>query len=157
MSDEFDDAFDGPVKVGGNALRARDRHTADRKAELVAEVFVHGTRQLRAGMLQCLLRPIGPLGLVAVAAGAFGRFLLRADGAAFSVSLDDATAFSRDQVFELARYAEQVSPDSFAQLASLLADHPASVVGVSTAVVLVAMQTWRHRSRSGAPGAEPAR
>jgi len=84
-----------------------------------------------------------------LAAGAFGRFLSRRDSAGLSVSLDDATAFSRDQVFELARYAEQVSPDSFAQIASLLAEHPAGVAGVSAAVALLAIQAWRQRGRSG--------
>ena len=149
MSDEFDDAFERPVKNASHDREADCKDVADRKAELVAEVFSHGTKQLRAGMLQCLLRPIGPLGLVAVAAGAFGGFLSRANGAAVSVSLDDATAFSKDQVFELARYADQVSPDSFAQIACLLAEHRVGVAGVSAAVALLAIQAWRQRGRSG--------
>jgi hypothetical protein len=46
-------------------------------SKLVSEVYGEAEPSLRARLLGCLLRPVRPLGLVAVAAGAFSGFLHR--------------------------------------------------------------------------------
>jgi hypothetical protein len=144
MSDEFDDAPE-PWPAGTERRRhdPRGKH-AEGRAELVAQLFSKGGEQFRAKLLECLLRHLGPLGLVAVAAGAFGRFLDRGRQGLI-VSPDDTTAFSTEQVLELARYVEQCSPDSFVQIGLLLAEHPVGMVGLSASVVLLALEAWRRR------------
>jgi len=146
MSDEFDD-------VQEHAM-ARDKSQRShglrggrlsRIPELIADVYSAATAPLRARLLECLLQPVGPLGLVAIAAGAFGEFLHRGSYKQLAVSLDDAARISADQMLELARYVEQCNPDTFQQIASLLAENPLGIAGLSGSVLLLALQGWRKR------------
>ena len=112
-------------------------------SQLVAEVYRESEPRLRARLLECLLKPVRPLGLVAVAAGGFSAFLHRESWSRLSVSLDDAVRFTSDQVFELARFVEQVQPEAFQQIAGLMADNPVSVKTLSGTVLLMALRLWR--------------
>jgi len=90
-------------------------------------------------MLACLVRPLGSLGLVAVASGAFARFLHRGSEARAAIPIEELHRYSTDQIFELARFVEQVSPDAIQQIADLLADNPVGVsaFGAAAAMLLV--------------------
>src|SRR5258708_13734198 len=92
--------------------------------ELVSEVYKQAPAPLRAKLLECLLRPVGPLALVAIAAGVFGRFLHRLTGDAVPISLDDAARITSDHVLDLARYVQQCSPDALLQIGSPIAARP---------------------------------
>ena len=87
--------------------------------ELVCRAFASGPPTLRARMLETLLQPLRPLSLVAVAAGAFGRYLHRDAWGRVQVSVDDALAFTADQVSDLAGFVIQVAPDALVQAAQL--------------------------------------
>jgi len=65
----------------------------------------------RAQLLECLVRPLGPLALVAIAAGAFGHLFYRLRRDAAPISPDDVSRITSEQVLELTRYVEQCSPD----------------------------------------------
>ena len=118
---------------------------------MIADAYNEATAPVRAKLLECLLRPVGPLGLVAIAAGAFGGFLHRGGPSRLDVSLDDAARVTTDQVLELARYVEQSSPDTFLQIASLLVQHPVGIAGVSGSILLLARHAWRHRDAGHRP------
>jgi hypothetical protein len=111
-------------------------------SQLVSAVYRESPLPLRARLLECLLRPLRPLGLVAVAAGAFGSFLHRESWGRLTVSLDDAVRFSADQVFELAHYVDQVRPEAFAQVAALLTENPVCLTTLSGSLLLLALRTW---------------
>lgn len=111
-------------------------------SHLVADVYEAATPPLRARLLECLLRPLHPLGLVAIAAGAFGGFLHRAHWTRFTVSLDDAVHYTSSQIFELARFVDQVQPEVFHQVAALLADNPVCVQTLSGSLLLLALRRW---------------
>ncbi len=53
--------------------------------------------------------------------------------------IDELGHFTREQVFELARFVEQVSPDALQQMAGAIAENPfgVSAFGAAAAVLLV--------------------
>ncbi|RYE71648.1 MAG: hypothetical protein EOP19_31585, partial [Hyphomicrobiales bacterium] len=84
---------------------------------LIARVFDGASQPLRVKLLSLLLRPVGPLALVAIASGAFASFLRRRTWQAPDLSFDDAARITGEQILELARYVDQASPDLIAQVA----------------------------------------
>jgi hypothetical protein len=115
-------------------------------APLVADVFAEAPPPQRVRLLNGLLQPVGPLALVAIAAGAFASLLPATRWHAASATLDDALRLTAGQVLELARYVEQKSPESLLQSAALLADSRLGVSTISGALLLLALQAWRQRA-----------
>jgi len=91
-------------------------HPAPELAPLVADLYAKVPPRQRVRLLNGLLRPVGPLALVAIAAGAFASLLPTTRWQAASASLDDAMRLSAAQVLELARYVEQKSPEALMRL-----------------------------------------
>jgi hypothetical protein len=79
------------------------------------------------------------MGLAGVASGAFAALSFRRGEPDGSAAIGDMVDCTSDQIFELARFVEQVSPDAIQQLAWLLTDYPmaASAFTVSVAMLLV--------------------
>lgn len=117
-------------------------------ARFVADVYAGAEPSLRARMLECLLKPVGPLAMAALAAGSFTAFLRRAQWRDLSVSIEDALRVSADSVFELARFVDQYQPDVLHQLAAMIADNPVGISTLSGSLLLAALRLWRPR-RSG--------
>jgi hypothetical protein len=111
----------------------------------VADLFARAAPPQRVRLLNGLLRPVGPLALVAIAAGAFANLLPTSRWHIASASLDDAMRLTAGQVLELARYVEQKSPEAFMQLPELLADSPLWVSSLGGALLLLALRAWRRR------------
>jgi len=114
-------------------------------APLVADLFARAAPPQRVRLLNGLLRPVGPLALVAIAAGAFANLLPTSRWHIASASIDDAMRLTAGQVLELARYVEQKSPEAFMQLPELLADSPLWVSSLGGALLLLALRAWRRR------------
>ena len=152
MSDEFDDAFeDEGRRRGAIAHRTVEGPVRPRVARLVSRVYGSAGSPLRARMLACLVRPLGSLGLVAVASGAFASFLRRGGDRGASIPLDELGRYSSDQIFELAQFVEQVSPEAIQQVASLLADNPLGFAAFSAAAAMLLVRVVRGpaQKRSG--------
>jgi len=126
-------------------LQDRNRYAERELAPLVADLFNEAPPPLRVRLLNGLLQPVGPLALVAVAAGAFARLLPTTRWQRVYASLDDAMRITAGQVLDLARYVEQKSPESFAQLPALLAGSPLWAGSLSGALLLLALQAWQRR------------
>ncbi len=138
MSDEFDDAVD-PV-----ALPTGSSPAVQRAPRLLARLYASANETLRARLVDCLVRPLGPLALAGVAAGAFSAVVLRSGAGGIALAIGDLARFSKEQVAELARFVEQVSPDALAQAAQLVTDNPFGVGAFSAAVaVLLALEARR--------------
>lgn len=151
MSDEFDDDT-GADAWPAAAQPVADLHAAPLAPRLVARLYTGANQPLRARMLACLLRPLGPLGLVAIASGAFASFLARAMPTGVAVALGDAARYSSEQVFELARFAEQVNPDTLQQLAGLFNDNPVGMAAFSAAALTLLRRALQHsRGITAAP------
>ena len=143
MLDEFDDDVeveDLPHSAGDKTVECTVR---PRAARLVSRLYGAASAPLRARMLACLVRPLGSLGLAAVASGAFAQLLYRGREADPGIPIGDLGGYSNDQIFELARFVEQVSPDAIQQVAGLLADNPVGASAFSAAVAMLLMRAVR--------------
>ena len=115
-------------------------------ARLLALLYAQSAPAARARLLEQLLQPVGPLALVAIAAGAFGRLLPSPRWHGVHVTPDDAQYFDAQQVFELVRYVEQKSPELLLQLPQLVAD-PQLWLGSACGVLLLLLLRARQRGR----------
>ncbi|SPJ16081.1 hypothetical protein SBBP2_1830007 [Burkholderiales bacterium] len=144
MTDEFDDALDlVPSAVDRRPRVMAGTETTNNIPELVSDVYDKAPAPLRTKLLECLLGPVGPLALVAIATGAFGHLLYRLRQDGMPISLDDAARITSNHVLELARFVEQSSPDALLQLGSLIADSPIGVATMSGSALLLALRTAR--------------
>jgi hypothetical protein len=141
MTDVFDDAFDRKSAKVPRWPRATAQGRWPRGVpELVSQVYHQAPAFLRAKLLECLLQPVGPLALVVIAAGAFGRFLHRLQRDAIPISIADTARITSDHVLELARYLEQCSPDTLRQFASLIGGRPMGWATISGSALLTTLQ-----------------
>ena len=110
---------------------------------LVAALYDEAPASLRQRLLNHLLRPVGPLALVAVAAGAFARLLPPGRWSDVQVQLDDVWTIRPEQVLDLARYVEQKSPEMLWRLPEIVASSPVVLSTLSGALLLVALRARR--------------
>ena len=140
MSNEIDTALEAEVTRRAVALGIATRPPGERSraAHLAARLYAGATAVQRSRIVATLCRPLGPLALVAVASGAFAGLLDRASALGGALHVDELAGFTRDQVFELARFVEQVSPEALQQVAGSLAENPwgVSALGAAAAVLL---------------------
>jgi hypothetical protein len=151
MNNDVDMALEAEVarRAAASGIATRVGGDPSRIARLASRLYAGADALQRSRMLAGLLRPLGPLGLVAVASGAFAGLLTRGGGP----TVDDVGRFSSQQVFELARFVDQVSPDALRQVANTVIANPygLSTLGAAAAVLLAGAL----RSRAG--GDEPTR
>ncbi len=118
--------------------------------KLVSTLYRDAPANLRAQLLECLLRPVGPLAIVTIAAGAFAHLLYRLRLHGVPVKVEDAARISSEHVFELARYVTQASPETLLRVGSLIGEHPIGLATVTGTALLAALGAWRQRPRDGA-------
>ncbi|HEV8692083.1 MAG TPA: hypothetical protein VGQ91_17395 [Ideonella sp.] len=112
----------------------------------VSGVFREAPTSLRAQLIECLMRPMGALGLVAVANGVFAALRQRHGWHHLQVTLDDATRITGDQILELAAYLQQTAPEVFGQVGDLVSRQPALAGSLSAVLLLhVLHRTMRRR------------
>jgi hypothetical protein len=97
--------------------------------------------------LNHLLRPVGPLALVAVATGAFASLLPHGRWSGAHAQLDDVLRIRAEQVLDLTRYVQQKSPEMLLRLPEIIASSPVALGTLSGVLLLAALRT-RHRERS---------
>jgi len=141
MSDEFDDLVDPVTALRPTPVRPGP-HQRALAPRLVTRLYAGADRALRQRLLACLLAPLGPLGLAGVAAGAFAGLLQHGRPA---VAADDALRYTQDQILELARFVEQVSPQALQQVAELVAANPLGLAAFSASAALLLMRLLRRR------------
>ena len=119
---------------------------------LVAAVYREAPPSLRQRLLNHLLRPVGPLALVAVAAGAFAKLLPSGRWSSAQVQLDDVWTIRPDQVLDLAQYVEQKAPEMLLMLPDVLAANPVVLGTLSGALLLMALRARRQAAGRNAGG-----
>ena len=100
----------------------KNRQLLDR----IASIYRSATVTVRTQMLEQMLRPVGPLALVALAAGAFGEVLRRGHYRRLVVLPEDALRITTEQLVELARYLDQHSPETLRGITHLWTDPAAA-------------------------------
>jgi hypothetical protein len=142
MSDEFDDVLEPRLPPVGS--KPRKTVQADSTPRLIGRLYVASDRGLRAKLLACLLRPLSPLGRAAVAAGVFAKFVTSDSLESILAAMDEATRFSNDQIAELARFVQQVSPQALHRFARLAADNPVGKTAFSIGAATLLLKTLSH-------------
>lgn len=157
MLDEFDDAMD-PVSAGAGKVSSAPAVTRRTTpvARLVCRMYGAAPPALRTRLVACLVRPLGTLGMVGVAAGAFGVFLYRGGSEGARAAMGDMARFSNDQMFELVRFVEQVSPDALQEFARLFTERSMGMAAFSASAALLLMRALRQRDGVGSAGATGA-
>lgn len=140
MSEAFDHSAGAHI---GAAVPAAGGEAAI--PELVSEIFADAPAPLRTQLLECLLRPVGPLAIVSIAAGAFAHLLYRLRLHGLPVTIDDAARIRSDDVVELARYVLQASPETLHHIGSMIAESPIGVATVAGTALLATLRAWRGR------------
>lgn len=116
-------------------------------APLVAHFYEEAPVAVRRRLLKAMLAPVGPLALVAVAAGAFSRLLPARPSLPVEVTPEVLNSIRGEQVFELARYVEQKSPELLGQLPDLVGSPQVWMATVSGALLLIALKSLRASQR----------
>jgi hypothetical protein len=120
---------------------------------LVAALYEEAPASQRQHLLNHLLRPLGPLALVAVATGAFAQLLPHGRWSVVQVRLEDVLFRIRaDHVFDLARYVEEKSPEMLWRLSDVLSSSPLLMGTLSGALLLVALRARRRSATNSAAG-----
>jgi len=118
MSEESDGVH-LPPRSSRTAATARDAGASD-VSGVIARAYVSADPKLRARMLETLTRPLGVLSLLGIAAGAFAQLLVLRLGRGSLSAIDVGARFTGDQIVELVRFVEQVSPQALNQCLALL-------------------------------------
>ena len=139
MSDELDDLVERRLPSAGATLRKA--LLADPTPRLIGRLYAASDRGLRAKLLACLLRPLSPLGRAAVAAGVFAQFVTSDSFESILSAMDEATRFSNDQIAELARFVQQVSPQALDRFAHVAVDNRGGMTAFSIAAATLLLQT----------------
>lgn len=104
--------------------------------QLIGEVYESAPPRLRARILEHLMRPLGILGLMAIANGVFANTRLRSGLANPTVALEDTSAIEPGDVVKLADWAQQVSNDAIAGLSQLVTASPGLAKSAAAAVLM---------------------
>lgn len=114
--------------------------------ELVGQVYDVAPLEVRARLLEQLLRPLGALSLVAIAGGIFAKLRFQSGWQELHVRLDDAQNIQSGQVIALVDHVQQVSIETVDGLAQLLTNS-SLMAGSAAAAILVAVLVQRSRAR----------
>ena len=120
-------------------------HADSDLAPLVADFYEEAPASVQTGLVSEMLKPVGPLALVALAAGAFSRFLPSRPSQAVEVTPEMVRSIGPDQIFELTRYVEQKSPELLAKLPDLVGSPQIWMATASGALLLMALRSMRRR------------
>ena len=106
--------------------------------QMVSQLFDKGDPSQRAGMLNQLLRNVGPGILSSIAGGTLGN-LFRGNEASPTITPDQAASMSSEQVKELAEQAEKENPSIVDRMGDFYAENPTlvkTIGGAALAIVL---------------------
>jgi hypothetical protein len=104
--------------------------------KLIGQVYEIAPLTLRARIIEQLMRPLGVLGLMAVADGVFAGIRLRDRSAFPSVALEDATAVMPSDVVALADWAQQVSGEAIDGLMKVISMSPVLASSAAAAILV---------------------
>jgi hypothetical protein len=145
--DEFeDDGFDARLPVAPTADANANARKRFEIARVVSRVYRAANGAARADMLAHLLRPLGLLGLVSVASGAFAR-LAQHDGLVpDTISAEDIVRYSSEQIRELTIFVHEVNPDALQPLIEQWAQNGMGIAALSTAALVMLHRSSRGRA-----------
>jgi hypothetical protein len=128
-----------PAVVGQGVADAFRADSTPSFGEMVAQMFGQSDPQQRAGVLNQLLRSVGPGILSAIGGGVLGQTSGSAPAAAPQVTPQQASQMTPAQVQEIATHAEQNDPGILDSIGGFYAQHPQLVKTLGSAAVAIAL------------------
>jgi hypothetical protein len=151
---DFDDvAREVPPDVLGQGLaHALRSDQTPPFGSMVSQLFGQSNPQLRAGLLNQLIRTVGPAVLAKVAGGAFSRFGQMANpgaapGTPPTLSPTDAAEVTPEQVREIAEQAEAQDASVTDRIGGFYAQHPDIVKALGGAALAIALGQVANRMK----------
>jgi hypothetical protein len=146
--DEFEDV-DCVAHLPMTPMDEGRRHARQRAAmaRMMSRIYRVANDRLRADMLMHLVRPLGLLGLVAVASGAFARLVWRDGLVPDTIAAEDIVRYSSEQIRELTLFVCDVDPDALQPFVEQLAQNGIGMAALSTAALVMLHRSSRRRSR----------
>ena len=115
--------------------------------EMVGQMFGQSNPQQQAGVLNQLLRSIGPGVLSALGGGILGRMSAPSTAGVPQVTPEQASQVTPDQVQEIATRAEQHDPGVLDKIGGFYAEHPQLVKTLGGAALAIALAGVSNRMR----------
>jgi hypothetical protein len=116
--------------------------------EMVSKMFGQSNPQQQAGVLNQLLRSIGPGILSALGGGILGRMSAPSNAGEPQLTPQQASQLTPAQVQEIATNAEQHDPGVLDKIGGFYAQHPQLVKTLGSAALAIAMAGVANRMRS---------
>jgi hypothetical protein len=120
--------------------RSAHRHR-DTAPKLVWRLYRQMNLRIRTEMLDCLIRPLNPLGLVAIARGAFAPLLDHRPKPDSPEDLEFASSLTCGQITALAEFVEQVDPQAMADVGAVVAEHARELAPYSAATARMLLES----------------
>jgi len=115
--------------------------------EMVGQMFGQSNPQQQAGLLNQLLRSVGPGLLSALGGGILGRMSAPSNSGAPQLTPEQASQLTPEQVKEIASGAERNDPSVLDRIGAFYADHPQVVKTLGSAALAIALAGVANRMR----------
>jgi hypothetical protein len=116
--------------------------------QMVSQMFGQSNPQQQAGVLNQLLRSIGPGVLSTIAGGVLGRLTAPDNAGAAQVTPQQASQLTPQQVQTIATQAEKHDPTVLDKVGGFYAEHPQLVKTLGSAALAIALAGISNRMRS---------
>jgi hypothetical protein len=137
-----------PEIVGKGVADAFRADSTPPFGEMVGQMFGQSNPQQQAGVLNQLLRSIGPGVLSALGGGILGRMTAPASARVPQLTPEQASQLTPEQVQEIATRAEQHDPTVLDHIGDFYAHHPQLVKTLGSAALAIALAGVANRMRS---------
>jgi hypothetical protein len=118
--------------------------------EMVGQMFGQSNPQQQAGVLNRLLRSIGPGLLSALGGGILGRMSTHSDGEVPQLSPQQASQVTPEQAQDIATQAEKHDPGVLDKIGGCYSEHPQRVKTLGSAALAIALAGVAKRMRAPA-------
>ena len=115
--------------------------------EMVGQMFGQSNPQQQAGVLNQLLRSIGPGVLSALGGGILGRMSAPSNAEVPQLTPQQASQLTPEQVQEIVTRAEQHEPSVLDKIGGFYAEHPQLVKTLGSAALAIALAGVANRMR----------
>lgn len=112
---------------------------------MVGSLFGQSNPQQQAGVLNQLVRSLGPAALSTVAGGVLGRVLGNSGAASPTITPAQATQISPTDVSAIAEHAQQQDGSILDRVGAFYAPHPGLVQTLGTAALGIVMRNMANR------------
>lgn len=152
-ADGAPDHFDAVVReaprdaVGQGVADAFRAESTPPFSEMVSRMFGQSNPDQRAGVLNQLLRSLGPGVLSALGGGILGRMSTPSHAGPPTLSPEQASQMSPEEVQEIAARAERHDPTVLDKIGSYYAEHPQLVKTLGSAALAIALAGVANRMR----------